>query len=213
VSFNGNGSYRRRHLRGRGYRLLGKTGQGWLSRAGFEVPEEEKGRGQAVRRFLTELGKLPLAFGLVAGGWHAQRREWRSLEDLIRLTGTPAGRTWLNECKLRVYAPEDYLLRWRNYFAERLGLTHIPGDAAEGESAPRPHAEVQVTRIESAADLTCWMSRVGLTDQRLADLLGLSRSYVSGQRSGRQPWSKQFQAKVAAVVAGFEGRQPGEGRE
>jgi hypothetical protein len=210
VGFNGNGSRKRRHLRGRGYHLVGKTGRGWLWRAGCEVPEHKKGRWQAVRRFLTTLQQLPGAFGLVAGGWHPVEKKWRPLSELLALTRTPAGRAWLDACKLRLYAPEDYLLRWRGYFSDRLGLTHVPGGSDEGEPACGPDGGVPAVRVESAADLACWMARVGLTDRQLADRLEVSRSYVSGQRSGRRPWSKRFEAKVAAVVAGYEGQPPGE---
>jgi transcriptional regulator with XRE-family HTH domain len=44
------------------------------------------------------------------------------------------------------------------------------------------------------------MRTAGLTDQQLADRVGVSRSYVSRLRSGRRPWSSTFQEKVMAAL-------------
>jgi hypothetical protein len=197
VRFNGNGGYQRRHLRGRGYHLVGKAGKGWLWRAGFTVHGGEDGRRKAVRQFLTVLRTLTDSFGVVAAGWHHRKRCWYSLDDLIAMTSQPAGWARLAQCKLRVYGPEDYIVRWRQYFAARLGFSHIPGDADEGEVAPQPDADP--SWIASATDLHVWMCRVGVTDQQLADRLGVTRRLVSGYRSGRRPWSKRFQARLAAA--------------
>jgi hypothetical protein len=199
VAFNGNGRHRRRHLRGRGYSLIGKTGQGWLSRCGLAIPDDEAAKWTAVRSFLVELGSLAVPFGLVAAGWNARKRQWRSLADMIALTRTPAGRTWLNSCRLRVFTPEDYLTRWRAYFADRLGFSVIPGDGGEGDTAPPTDA--RSTAVESAEDLDLWMRRQGMTTKELAEAVGLSRRLVSAYRSGRRPWSRAFKASVARVLA------------
>jgi hypothetical protein len=199
VAFNGNAGYRRRHLRGRGYHLLGRTGRGWLRRAGVAVPDEARARWKAVRAFLTVLRKMSGPFGLVAAGWHPGRREWRSLDDLLTLTKTPAGRRWLTGCFLRVYARDDYLARWRQYLASRMGLSHIPGGGDEGE--PTPPSAGAAEAVRSAEDLACWMRRRGLTDQQLAAWLGVSRRWVTEQRSGRRRWSRTFEARLAAVLA------------
>jgi hypothetical protein len=201
VAFNGNG---RPSRRGRGYRLIGRTGRGWLWRAGFFVPDDARAAWQAVRAFLRSLGKLSEPFGLVAAGWHQGERRWRSLEEMIALTGTEAGKAWLSSCSLRVYGPEDYRARWRRYFAGRLGLSDIPGGGDEGVAAT---AGENGPAIGSAVDFQVWKARVGLTDRQVAGALGLSQSYVSRQRSGRRPWSRKFGERVAAAIA--EGRLPG----
>jgi hypothetical protein len=121
---------------------------------------------------------------------------------MVELTRTPAGQAWLSGCRLRVYTDEDYLVRWRRYFADRLGFSVIPGDGDEAEPVTPPAAD-RVT-IESAEDLDLWMRKTGLRDQQLAQRLGVSRSYVSRQRSGHKPWSKRFQARVAAVITADE---------
>jgi hypothetical protein len=205
VAFGGNGGYKRRHLRGRGYALLGRTGGGWLHRAGFITPADEKGRWAAVRRFLLALQGLAGPFGLVVAAWHPGKKEWRPLEDLLVMARGRAGRAWLGRCLLRVFAPEDYLARWRSCFAARLGLSCIPGDGDEG--GPRPAAGSGGPAVESAADLDLWMRRAGVTDRQLAARLGRSRSLVSAYRSGRRPWSAAFQDRVAAVVAAWGGGQ------
>jgi hypothetical protein len=202
VVFGGNGGYKRRHRRGRGYSLVGRTGGGWLTRAGFEIPDDEAGKWAAVRSFLTELRNLAELFGLVAAGWDRDPDRWYTPDDLIALTRKQAGRAVLGRCLLQVYTPADYLVRWRRYFADRMGFSHIPGGADEAERAPEP--DTGVPRIESAADLDVWMCRVGMTDQELAKRLGNTRSLISGYRSGRRSWSRRFQARVQAVVAAWE---------
>jgi hypothetical protein len=150
------------------------------------------------------LGRLSGPFGLVAAGWHRGERRWRSLEEMVALTRTRAGRAWLRSCSLRVYGPEDYAARWRRYFAERLGLGDIPGDGDEG---PPPATTETSPAIGSAADFDAWKARAGLTDRQVGEALGLSESYVSRQGSGRRPWSKTFEAQVVAAIA--DDRLPG----
>jgi hypothetical protein len=210
VAFNGNGSNKRRHLRGRGYQLVGKTKKGWLWREGFPVPDDRNATWKAVRSFLKELHKLSGPFSLTVAAWHPAKRQWHCLSELIDLTRTPAGQAWLRNCRLRVYTEEDYLVRWRRYFADRLGFSVIPGVGDEADPVPPPTAEA--VTIESAEDLGLWMRRAGLTDQQLSLRLGVSRSYVSRQRSGHKPWSKQFQARVAALINADETKQATEKR-
>jgi hypothetical protein len=168
------------------------------------VPPDAKAAGKAMQRFLKDLLGLAGPFGRVAAAYHPERRQWKPLADLAAMTRTPAGRAWLRGCLLRVYAPEDYLARWRQYFANRLGFSVIPGgDDEDAAAAPVKQVETvgALPIINSALELDALMREAGLTDAALAARLGLSRSYVSGQRSGRRPWSKAFQAGVAALLA------------
>jgi hypothetical protein len=203
VGFNGNGSRKRAWLRGRGYHLLGRKGGGWLSRAGYAVPRDVRARWQAVRRFLEDLQALSEPFGLVAAGWNPDWREWRPVGEMAGITRTPAGRHWLRWCWLRVYTPADYLLRWRAEFARRMGFSLIPGDGDEGGPAGQDigQAASPVTSIRSAVELDRWMRARGMTDQELAGRLGVSRSYVSRLRSGRKPWSRSFEERLAGVLS------------
>jgi hypothetical protein len=106
------------------------------------------------------LQKLVEPFGLAATGLHLKKQKWHALDDRIGMTKTPAGQTWLNGCKLRVYGPEDYLICWRRYFAGRLGFSVIPGGGDEGEPVPAADDD-GVTKIESATHLDCWTRRAG----------------------------------------------------
>jgi hypothetical protein len=204
VGFNGNGTHKRRHLRGRGYHLVGRSKKGWLPRAGFEVPNDAKGSWQSVQCFLKALVDLAEPFGLVVAAYHAAKHQWMPLAELVAMTRIATGRTWLKGSQLRVYAKEDYLARWRQYFANRLDFSFIPGGGDEDGIAV-PVKDVQtagkVPSINSAPELDTWMRKAKVTDVNLAKRLGVSRSYVSGQRSGRRLWSKAFQAKVKAVLA------------
>jgi hypothetical protein len=208
VGFNGNGSYRRRGLRGRGYRLVGNSWWGWVGRSGFLRPEEEdEARWKAAGHFLHELERLSVAFGLVVGAWHPQKRKWHSLENMIVLTRTAAGRKWLDLCRVRIYAPEDYPARWRQYFAQRLGFSCIPGDGDEGTVNGHGGAE----SVTSAADLQCWMRRQGLTDAELAGRMVRSASSIRKYRTGQRAWSPRFEAELAVVVKDLIGRLAGVG--
>jgi hypothetical protein len=203
VGFNGNGKHKRRHLRGRGYRLLGKSGRGWLAKAAYEVPTEAKALLKTLRNFLLDLRALAEPFGLVVAGYDSMTKTWEPLAEMVAMTRTAGGLAWLRRCQLRVYTTDDYLARWRQYFAARMGFSTIPGDANESNTSPAPQPAVQ--KIGSAIELDRWMRRVGVTDAALAQQLGLSRSYVSRQRSGRSTWSKRFGSKVEAFQLRREG--------
>ncbi|OAI40500.1 hypothetical protein AYO40_00780 [Planctomycetaceae bacterium SCGC AG-212-D15] len=123
VAFNGNG---RQHLRGRGYRLIGRTGKGWLARAGYDLPSDARGRWRTVPRFLRDLDALAGPFDLVVAGWHDEKNEWKSLAEMQGMVRNREGRRWLRSCLLRIYAPADYLARWRQYFAAQMGLPRFP---------------------------------------------------------------------------------------
>jgi hypothetical protein len=62
VGFNGNGAYRRKWLRGRGYHLVGRNKGGWLQKAGYKVADDMKTQRQQVREFLTNLAALTVFF-------------------------------------------------------------------------------------------------------------------------------------------------------
>jgi hypothetical protein len=194
VGFNGNGGFRRRHHRGLGYQLIGKSSAGWMPRAGYPVSSTFTGWGKAVQRFLTDLQTLAGHLGLVAAGYHPGQAQWMALEDMIPLVKTRAGHLWLGHCLLRIYTRADYLVRWRDYFARRLGFAFIPGGRAEAGPVHQPSPAV--TPIRSAVDLQRWMRGKGLTDRALANELGVSRSYVSRVRSGRKHWSEAFEERL-----------------
>jgi hypothetical protein len=201
VTFGGNGRrLKRRRFHGRGYRLLGKEGGGWIGRAGRRLPEDARGRWKAIRGFLTDLQAMAEPFGLIAAGWHDAQRRWFSLQEMIALTRSRPGRSIVGKCLLRVYTEADYLSRWRRYFARKLGFSFIPGDGDESTPVIRGGSG---TTITTSADLQLWMRKVGLTDQQLATRLGVSRSWVSAVRSGRKRMSEDFRKRIGDVVASW----------
>lgn len=197
VGFNGNGRRGRAHLRGQGYRLL--SGYGWLARAAYDLPEDEKGPWAQVRCFLKDLGVLAEQFGLVAAAWHSRRGEWLRLAELLGLLRSESGRAWLGRCVLRVYTEEDYLPRWRQFFAQRMGFSVIPESEQE---RPAVHDDVG-----SRAGLLEYLGRHGISAATLAQQLGVSRALVSLHLAGKRPWTEAWQGRIAAWI---ERRRTGE---
>lgn len=102
----------RRH-RGRGYRLISPASQSWLHKAGYTSDEIEASACHVVRQFLHDLKKLSNLLGLVVVGRHHRRNEWEGLEQMLpQLSNDPVWK-WLHECTVRIFAPADYLIRWR----------------------------------------------------------------------------------------------------
>jgi hypothetical protein len=188
VGFNGNG---RARYRGRGYQL-----RTWLARAGYALADRPARWAQA-RRFLRDLQALGEPLGLVAGGFGTQGGEWQPLDRLLDLTRTAAGRTWLKQCRLKIYGPEDYLTAWRRYFARALGFCFIPGGSGEAAGTQTPGAGPAATPT-SALELDVLMRRNDLTERALAEQLGVTQALVSYMRSGRRPWSAAFQERLGA---------------
>ena len=58
--------------------------------------------------------------------------------------------------------------------------------------------------MQSATDLHLWMHQQGLTDEALATRLGMSRRSISYYRSGKRPWSKMFENRVASLLTDEE---------
>src|SRR5207237_10300504 len=103
VGFTGNGAGSRARLRGRGYRPAT-----WAARAGYPAGAEAA--------FLADLRAVAGPFGLVAAGHSPADGTWRDLDGLVAAARTAHGRRWLGGCLVRVYAPADYLARWRSWF-------------------------------------------------------------------------------------------------
>jgi hypothetical protein len=192
VTFGGNGK-----RRGKGYRLFGARGKGWLHRCGFLVPADEAGRWRSARRFLGDLARLAESFGLVVVGVHPHQGNWRQLGDLQALTRTGGGRAWLEACHLRVYTAADYLSRWRGFFGARLGLGTIPGGEECPEQMPTPDDPAA-----SPESMTIYLRDHGINQSQLAAELGLSPAPVSYRLSGKRPWSAKFRARLEGWLAG-----------
>jgi hypothetical protein len=185
VGFNGNGGRRRKHLRGRGYKPLV-----WMRKAAYDVPEASKPLWRQVRTFLGDLGRLATLFGLVVAAWHPKECAWRQLAELPPLTRASGGRAWL-----RVYAEDDFLVRWRRLFAARMGFSVIPDTAQEEAAQPQ-------SPIVSREAFQAYLSRKGVSPAELARQMGLSRSQVSRHLSGGRGWSASWTKRVTRWLAG-----------
>jgi hypothetical protein len=191
VLFNGTGMAKRSWAHGYSFSL--KT---WLQKAGYLSPNEH-------RSFFSDLKALAEPFGLVVAGWNKTAGEWRTLDDMVALCKSPAGRKWLTGCVVRVYTRSDWLVRWRQYFANRLGYTSIPTSAHDDASSSTGPPNVS-RPIRTANDLQVWMARRGLTDGQLAASLKVHRTTVNHYRTGRRKWGRGFQVRLDAFVAGLQ---------
>ena len=192
VGFNGNVQ---RHTHGHGYKITS-----WMKRAGYNTEDTDLAAfWKETRRFLKDLQILHEHFGLVAGGYRSDKREWHPLDRLIDMTRSVEGQRWLSKCCLKVFGPEDYLALWRQYFAQAMGFSFIPGDTEEkvAETMQEKDAPVHIT---SALKLDTWMRQQGLTNRGLATMLGVPLSQVASQRCGGRTWSADFEKKLAAYL-------------
>jgi hypothetical protein len=101
---------------------------------------------------------------------------------------------------LRVYTKADYLARWRRYFADKLGFSHIPG-GEEGDEPARAVPTARPAAVRTAADLQVVMKQRGLTDGALAGLLRVDRTAITRYRTGKRKWRPAFQEKLDAYLA------------
>jgi len=101
IGFNGN-----RVRRGMGY-LLASPG-GWQNKSGYELA--------ATRDFLADLRVLQNRLSIVPVGFAPASGDFLSLSRICALAENAASRSSLDRVHLRVYAPADYLTRWRTIF-------------------------------------------------------------------------------------------------
>ena len=198
VAFCGNG-----RRAGQGYKIRGRTLRGWLNRCGYSTHQIYTDPAAAINHFLHDLTELAGPFQLTIAAYHPQRREWRSLDDLIAAMLSTDGSLWLDNCLLRVYAPENYLELWRQHFARCLGFSEIPGGNAM-PTASGGDFETQATSgpgpMRSPSDVRAWLRRKGMNQKQLARELGLSAARVSQQLSGKRSWSTAFEQQVQALA-------------
>src|SRR5262249_53073655 len=111
VVFGGNGQ-----RPGRGYRIAGHKGKGWLKRCGYTVPASEEELIKVVQEFLAELEGLSGPLDLVTAGLNPNTNCWLDLPQMQELARTVHGWRQLDAVHLRIYAPENYLDKWSELF-------------------------------------------------------------------------------------------------
>ncbi|MEM6257425.1 MAG: hypothetical protein AAGI37_03840 [Planctomycetota bacterium] len=170
VTFGGNGKKTRV---GRGYMIVGRSNRGWIFRltghAMYEKTHSEY--WPFMRRVLRHLRRLSYDLDLVVVGYNPKKpnNQWRSLNEMIKITKEPSRRAWLNQCTMRIYAPADWLVRWRYFFSRRLGFRWIP--AIPGDIGPVETLPAFSNIISNPTQLNLWMERHELNQTTLAKAL------------------------------------------
>lgn len=206
IAFGGN----LKKLRGRGYRLFGEFDSnmqcqgGWLRRLGYPASSEmdENRIWKWIGILLKDLALLSQSFGLVAAAVD-KRGQWRSLDQLRQMVKEGRSRTWLKTCSLRIFAPADYLIRWRRWFAERLGFSFIPG----GEWSVSQNVVCQHAQAPTADSIRTQLKAAGIQSKQLAAQLNWTESRVCRQLNDKtRPAPELITAAQRLLDAGGRNR-------
>ncbi|WP_230775852.1 helix-turn-helix domain-containing protein [Roseiconus lacunae] len=194
VQFNGNvkGSH------GSGYHIAGnpspsKQGNGgWLARVGYGIGDDRSDRAlrPLVKKFIADVRDIRSDFELVAVGL-AENNTWFSVDEMYRLAhnGSDEEFRLLRRLVLRFYTPDDFLVRWRRIFCEKLGFAYIGG----GEWNQPAHATNQVAELNDSTSMIAErLKQLGITRKQLASAIGWHPSRVSRQLTGKSKPSKEF---------------------
>lgn len=190
VSFGGN----LKKLRGRGYRLIGQLNRsatslgGWLKRVGYRADRSTKADTlwEWVQKILDDLSVLSKHLGIVTAAVDCNCR-WTSLSELRQLVKRHECRPRLERLSLRVFAPSDYLIRWRKWFADKLGFSYIPG----GNWSEPTAASCDNTRCITALEMRGRLRKARVKNKEIAADLGWTESRVSRQLSGKTRLSQE----------------------
>jgi hypothetical protein len=185
VAFCGNGK-----RWGMGYQIVGVKGTGWLDRCGYAIPEDNQDLAKVIRSFLKDLREVSEALGFTVVGLKPNTAKWLDLGNMVQLSRVKAGLEELLRIHLRVYGPEDYLQRWRSYFAQKGGFTSIPG----GEEDAQPSAPSDLN------DLSTRIRLAGIKQVELARHLGVSQPYVCQLLNNDRPWPDQARKRAEAFL-------------
>ena len=195
--FGGNGP-----RRGRGYQLMGRTFRGWASRAGYRLKDEDNTALDYTIAwwFLHDLVRLTEDLDLVVVGYHPAHpvHKWRDLDALQSCLRTGAGFEWLTECCLRIFAPSDFLVRWRYFFSQRLGFRWIPNSFDDlGPIAQATNDD----ELRSSDDVRRWLHQVQQTQAWLAAVLAyMLERPVSRQRINRLLNGTRFDPELMPLI-------------
>jgi hypothetical protein len=185
IAFCGNGK-----RWGMGYQIVGRQGSGWLARCGFEVAKDGEELARSFRSFMTDLQSVSEVLGLIVAGLSPNADEWLGLDKMAQLAQIKAGAEGLQSVHLRVYGPEDYLQRWRRYFAQKGGFTSIPGGEEDEQPLPPWGLNDLSTRIRLA----------GIKQVELARHLGVSQPYVCQLLNNDRPWPEEARERAEAFL-------------
>ncbi len=202
IAFGGN----LKNRRGQGYRLMGTFDDdlghkgGWLRRLGYPVTRqmaeiEQERVWRWIGMMLADLAELSRSLGLIVGALDAVGR-WRSLDEVRVMVNEERDVQWLRRCSLRIFAPIDHLVRWRRWFAERLGFSFIAG----GDWSAPDNVSLAVTKRPSAESIRAQMKASGIKGKGLAEYLGWTESRVSRQLAGKTELSDELVAAAQELM-------------
>jgi hypothetical protein len=182
IGFNGNGK-----RPGRGYRIVGRDGTGWLRKCGYEVPSQEADLMRSVRAFLGDLTRVAAILDLIVVGVRKGADGWLSLDNLIEIARGRGSLAELDPLIMRIYGPADYLERSRRYFERQGGFDVIPGTVDVGGRATEP---------EDSLSLAVRMRRAGIRQEDLAVHLNTDRTFLNKVLNGRKSWPQGMQEQA-----------------
>jgi hypothetical protein len=203
VTFGGNG-----RLRGRGYMIVGRTFRGRLFHAGYRDSNSPRERRVMATEFLADLARLAADLDLTVVGYFPGHRfhKWRDLDELRGCLRSSGGREWLCGCSLRIYAPSDWLTRWRYFFSQRLGFRWIP--RSQDDPGPRiEEPDVDPMRIRTASQVRHLLRQLRFSQDDLAfavgEILGrsFSRQSVNRALTGRTHPEEFYEAVEELRIA------------
>jgi hypothetical protein len=185
VAFGGNG---RRF--GMGYRLVGKSGTGWLFKCGYPVSEDGRELLRVVRRFLDDLEAVGRVLNLTVVGLDPYNAGWRDLAQLRALAERAGQLPELLRLHVRVYGPEDYLHHCREHFAAVGNFRFIPGGAGRGNTDPE----------QPTLDLGARLRGAGFTQSQLARHLEVSQPFISQLENLARPWPERLRERAEELL-------------
>jgi len=185
VTFAGNFRTKEQHG-GRGFRLIGPTNRGWLSKAGINLRNERQPLAMdnrvPVREFLRALAGLEEKFGATAAGRLGET--WLNSTAMLALVNSQSEAEWtaLMDLRLRVYAPTDYLDRVLTYFRKQGGFA---------ETRKRARLAVRINGC-------------GMKKKEIAQQVGISPSALSQFLSGRRAWPARVREALETLLEASE---------
>lgn len=205
VAFGGNG-----RGTGRGYTLVGKTGTGWLYKCGYRIADNPDELCKTVTQFLGQLAILQASHGIIVAGLDTISMRWLGLEQLTSIGTIPLGLTRLENVLVRIYAPEDYLVRWREAAAGlkcqdghqdlQNGLPGLPAAEGgpdngmggygqlEGPRNNRGNGAANLLELSRNDQIATLLRQSHVSQEELANFLGYTQSFISQVLSGKRNW-------------------------
>lgn len=190
VAFCGNG-----HRPGQGYLVVGTKGRGWMKKCGFAVPECSQGVISAVRTFLDRLDEVRNSVDIVIVGLNTKTKTWLSWSE-IRALNTGSLIAELPTLHLRIYASEGFDDRLRQHLAVR-GRFGAIGHETTGDFRATQNQRLNDMSGRQLADIVL---QLRVSQQELADEIGVTQSFISQLVREVRPWPEPIREKVIAVL-------------